>query len=194
MEQKFPPHHRLPFIALLAVLLTFTVGTSRLAHAYTFDGYQWRGSPLNLTYTFTSIDSNSRTAFNSAVAAWNAAPDDIYLTSSGAGDIVFETYSANDGYDGQTYYYAPYYCSSGGVQKLQTAWTYLNTYYTNSKSYGNGARQSVAAHEIGHAVGLGHAGTNALMYYSTDRWFKYGIDTPQIDDDNGTFARYSTPC
>jgi hypothetical protein len=55
-----------------------------------------------------------------------------------------------------------------------------------------GAVQSVAAHELGHDIGLGHdPNENQLMYYSTDRWWVDGINTPRSDDNAGTNAIYT---
>lgn len=50
---------------------------------------------------------------------------------------------------------------------------------------------------MGHTLGLTHAASgpppneNTLMYYSTNRYFVDGIDTPTSDETNGTSYIYS---
>ena len=52
-------------------------------------------------------------------------------------------------------------------------------------------RKSVAAHEIGHLLGLNHVNIRALMYDNTSgRYDSYNISTPQQDDINGVNAIY----
>ena len=59
-----------------------------------------------------------------------------------------------------------------------------NTYY--SDRYGPAARESLIAHEIGHALGLAHSGSLPcpvpLMYRNSDRYFRCGEVGPQADD------------
>ncbi|MBI3819159.1 MAG: matrixin family metalloprotease [Planctomycetes bacterium] len=53
--------------------------------------------------------------------------------------------------------------------------------------------QGIAAHEIGHALGLGHsADGNATMYAFTSQTGSYNLRTIETDDTNGEAAIYGT--
>lgn len=84
--------------------------------------------------------------------AWNVAPDNIYLPSGPGALTVDDAYASTVGWDGVTYY-SWHSCSTGNCFAYANA--YLNYYYTSG--YSSATIQGVAAHELGHAIGLGHA-------------------------------------
>lgn len=69
------------------------------------------------------------------------------------------------------------------------AWAYLNYFYT--QTYDTNATISVAAHELGHVLGLNHEVGAVLMNVTTgDRYYTLGVFLPQQDDVNGINAMY----
>ncbi|MDR1432590.1 MAG: matrixin family metalloprotease [Propionibacteriaceae bacterium] len=86
-------------------------------------------------------------------------------------------------------------CSNGKWKKGGME-VVLNWSLMSSLNYTTQQRQGVAAHEIGHALGLAHnTGTttgepNALMYPYDARRFDWGIFGPKKDDKNGANALY----
>ena len=188
----------LAICSTLALVLFLSGNHSPSASAnYTLEGNYWPNN-LSIRYVKDSMTGKDSTGFNNALTAWNGSPAPIYFTTSGSGNYT-ELWDENDGnnsLDGSSWRQVTQYfgCTHNGVDLniITYAAAYLNTYYTNQSRYVGGAVQSVAAHELGHDVGLNHdSSENQLMYYSTDRWFVKGIDTPQSDDINGTEYIYS---
>lgn len=129
-------------------------------------------------------------AFLAAKNGWNNTNTKINLSGSGSGIITDNPNLGNTGDDGITHYA----CTSG---RFDYAHSDLNSYYT--AYYAGTQRQSVAAHEFGHAFGLSHSNQSVcpgmpLMDGTTSvRWGQCGVYTPQSDDVNGINHIYGAP-
>ncbi|MDR0491403.1 MAG: matrixin family metalloprotease [Oscillospiraceae bacterium] len=168
----------------LAIILLLSVCTQ--ASAYSLWGYKWAsktiiykhvsGTSSDSTTAFASgtIDFNSKTNVTLAVSSVTTAT--LYLTDFNATFVDWDGLTSITSSSGS--YFSMVYC-------------YLNTYYT--AGYSTNMRRSVAAHELGHALGLGDLGTafNALMNgYTPYRFTYWGVYTPQADDISGVNSIY----
>ncbi len=191
-------------ITCFALVLVAFVSTPRSPAAYaanySLNGTYWPNN-FSIQYIKDSMTNKDSTGFTNGLNAWNNDPyAPIFFVGYSGGNHV-EMWDQNDGsnnIDGFSWENTTSSsCNANGtiVHVTYYAAAYLNTYYTNQSSYtSGGAIQSVAAHELGHDIGLGHdPSKNQLMYYSTARYWDDGINTPQSDENAGTNAIY-TPC
>lgn len=183
-------------IVFAALPISASANTPSSSSAYTLNDKYWP-SNYDIQYIKSSMTGKDSAGFSNAINAWNASAAPIYFVPRSNGNYVdlFDQNDGNSGTDGYSYEYTGSFgCNVQGITAyiITGAGAYVNTYYTNQSYYSNGAVQSVAAHELGHVVGLGHdPNENQLMYYSTNRWFNDGIDTPQSDEIAGTNALYN---
>lgn len=193
IKHRFPGRLSPRLLALLVVLvlaaLTGTYATARPASAYSIGPcpYGWHTMANGGQFWWNDQATQpAYDAFNYGASSWTSTPTKVWLVGPGTGaaGIYTNNYNyGNNGYDGITYYTG---CSGGWFYDSNTS--YLNSYYTYWYSYYE--RISVATHELGHAIGLGHSNPPLcngvpVMYYSTDRYVQCGIYTPQQDDVNG---------
>lgn len=173
----------------VVALLPLLIGVSaEMASAYALFGCRWpNGAETDSISVRVASLAGYTTPASNARSSWNSAQSKISLTTSSSANAQVQVAypnRGNTGLDGLTT------CSYGciGANFAGQVFVEANGYYTDG--YDSNGRQQVLAHELGHAIGLAHAGTNALMYSSSDRWFVYGIKTPQTDDVNGVAAAY----
>jgi hypothetical protein len=156
------------------------------ANAYTKEGcHMWSAK---VTY---NDNSGYATATDNAAFAWSNTVSPLLLTevSSGGMVIIDNQNNGNDGHDGVTYTV----CPGGGAVWSSPPKSVYNTYYTGG--YTSTERKQLMVHELGHALGLGHAGTSTcsgqpIMYYLSNRYWICNHQNPQTDDVNGINAIY----
>lgn len=187
------PHshsRRVRLLALLAVGAAASVlMTPRPAHAYVLWNVYWQNNG-NIQYCESSMTGNDTTAFNNALGNWNGQGLPIHFSGGSCGVHIFDE---NDGANGYTGYTSYSYGSTGcnGWGRLSSVSSKLNPYYTNNE--GVQEVQSTAAHELGHALGLGHTSDQGtLMYPNEYRYINRGVYTPQADDRSGISYIYNS--
>ncbi len=169
--------------AIVAVLIALLI--PHVVAAYHLQGGKWR-SVTNLPYWLDSAVQRDRTAFGAAISDWNRTPTPVWLIDAGTAEFasvgIRSVSDASKTWDGITHLYP-----SPTGNPYTYASVYINDWYTNG--YAADQRQSVAAHELGHALGLDHTSGAVLMNPWTcgpsSRWCTYGIKAPTSDEVNG---------
>ncbi|MFR8001807.1 MAG: matrixin family metalloprotease [Hydrogeniiclostridium sp.] len=173
-------------ISLILVLITLVSYFSMPSLAYTITGFRWPSKTIY--YAFPSgLASVYKTAWKDALTDWNKTNVTLILTSANLTDI----YCKAENHSNVTWDGICYSQDNGGLYYTH-ADCILNSYYLNTVVANH--KRSVAAHEIGHALGLGHQPSNAhssIMNMSSVRYTVYGLYSPQIDDKNGVNAIYN---
>lgn len=177
------------FVALAAVVVG-NVLSAPLAKAYSTEGVRWQYN-LSIHFYEQPMQSYDTQAFDDGVYAWNSSVAPILFGGTGTQEVIMsDTNAGNSNWVGlTTWSYSTFGCNYPiGYNQFYDAYTKLNIYYTQKED--RATRQGDAAHELGHAIGLGHSSvTTALMYYKQN-----GTNTPQSDDINGVNYIYAHSC
>jgi hypothetical protein len=153
----------------------------------------WSGDDIgNLTLWIPSGDSHY-SQWTSSRSSWNSGNTKV--------DFVLIPFEEDELVTGETHWYGDtgwdglcYVWYSNQTLIMSRAEAYLNYYY--SSGYESNKVRSVAAHELGHAVGLDdvYNDVEAVMIYNTyDRYEYYEIYTPVDDDFDGVNWKYGWP-
>jgi len=189
---------RLP-IGILLVILASCLCCE--VFAYVLSGSSWPDSEATI-YSTGSSDSYWNNAFVQAMNNWNNLSNFTYKNASGYRDPCANPNNYGPPwYTGWEWSYDNCGVAFGtGVLAVNTSWTtgstitQAGTVFNANLSWDVHSGYSadyydfrrVATHELGHALGLKHANTSALM----NSTYSESIEIPQTDDINGLRAIY----
>lgn len=181
------PMRRIFAICSSMVLMTaIVVWPSSSGEAYVLQGCKWSTNVLH----YGNVNGYGLAAPDAA-AYWTNTPTSIWLIQSSSpenpdNDIFIHRWNLGpSGYDGITFTYPQFTSCPNSGQTFVSADSQWNTYY--AAGYTGTQRVQLMVHELGHALGLAHAGTancamQPIMYESSDRFDICGHVAPQADD------------
>lgn len=163
----------------------------REAKAYALEGLRWPGQPTsgccaNLTVEYLTVSASYDSAgYFSGFLMWNNSFNsgvNVNVTSvSSSRWTADDLYNPNVSWDGLT-------TTSPNGQYFNAVSMHLNYYWTST--YTQTVINALAAHEIGHGLGLADIGACVLMEPQTPLRNWCGVYSPQQDDKNGVNAQY----
>ncbi len=187
-------HHRRalrPIFVAAALSVGGTLALSTDANAYVLEGLRWAGTPTSGCCANLGVQYNTVTQSYDAAGlfagflSWNhgfsSGVNVNISTVSSSVWTVQDVYVPGSNWDGLT--------PINGLNGLfQSAMLQINYYYT--QFYAENTIEGVAAHEIGHSLGLAHAPGCVVMTPTTAMRNSCGIYGPVQDDKNGVNSLY----
>ncbi len=180
----------------IATLCVMFLGVTPEANAYNLMGIKWAGEPAphvccaNFTYRQFAGHSNDYAGWVNGAAGWSNSLAYAYWRPATVGEEADarDTDNGSVSWDGLSQW--RYYTGSNGQSYFSAPVTVtLNYYYT--KNYYVNKTTSVAEHELGHAMGLGHAPGCVIMNSNTQsRYQDCHVYQVQPDDAYGVNALY----
>lgn len=157
---------------LLAVSLTSLLSTSVFAADTPTLGYKW--SSKNTTYQNNGSNSAYKGIWTTGAKEWNDATVVTLSSGTNTNFTAGNTTNSLATWDGVM---EPVYNSNKTFKSVKV---WVNDYYTSQSQYitTENAIQSIATHELGHALGLDHAPVRTLS-----------VMVPATFFSDGTFAR-----
>lgn len=214
-QPVFITHRRIDIKQSLPLLLLFVVlfGFSINARSFVLSGFSWTNAsaevyinfditnpaayaPINSVSGLTNADYQQ--AYIDAMQDWSSATNfQWYANESGAETQPCEGVVSGVSFSDTLCNEVAFGSSTLAVQTTFQSGSTANrtfTLFNNTKLWnifsGSGAGNDfkrVAVHELGHGMGLAHAGANAIMYE-----FVSSLELPQTDDINGVNTAHPT--
>jgi hypothetical protein len=188
------PRRRTPLVIGLASVLSIAgaIALPSDASAYNLEGPKWGGTPssgccayLGVQYNYVGQSYDS-TGLYLAFLSWNhsfGSGVNVQISAVTSSPwTVQDTYNSGVSWDGMSS------LQVGLDLNFSAAATWMNSYYTGT--YAQQVVNGVAAHEIGHVLGLAHSNACVLMQPATILRTACGVYGPVQDDKNGVNSLY----
>ena len=181
-------HALLASLASGLLTLGLLIFTQRTAQAYVLLPCHYAPGTIDpLTYTYRGVGSAYVDAFETAAATWNATavPGHLEPVATGAASQLI----VRDGrYVGNYWAMTLIRCGPDQTYKGNRTRILFNT--TTMDGLAPAEKALVAAHEMGHAYGLGHVDEGCHVMRQGTYKFSCGSSLPSSDDIAGVQAIY----